>query len=253
MNTSFERSPFPTDSFAELAAIEEDHWWFKSRNRLLIWVLHGKVDCFNDYLEVGCGTGFVLEGVRKAFPQVRLEGTEFYEEGLAFARKRIPDARFERMDAVHMREVASYDVIGAYDVIEHIEQDVVVLQNLARAVRPGGSVVITVPQHMWLWSAVDERACHVRRYSRRELLHKISLTELKVQYVTSFVGFLLPLMWVARVRAKAGKRKPESELSIPEPLNFMFEVVMRLEFLLMKIGVRLPAGGSLLVVARKPL
>lgn len=252
MNMSAERAPFPSDSYAELAAAEGENWWFKSRNRILISVLRGKVDHFKDYLEVGCGTGFVLEGVRKAFPQACLRATEYYDEGLAFARKRIPDARFERMDAVQMREVARYDVIGAFDVIEHIEQDVVVLQNLARAVRPGGSVVITVPQHMWLWSTVDEKACHVRRYGRKELLEKIGLTDLKVQYVTSFVCLLLPLMWVARLRAKTSNYKSESELKMSRPLNFLLEMVMRVEFLLMKMGIRLPAGGSLLVVARKP-
>jgi SAM-dependent methyltransferase len=171
MSVSAERAPSPSDFYVELAAAEGENWWFKSRNRLPIWVSQRKVDNFKDYLEVGCGTGFVLAGIRKAFPQARLGAMEFYEKGLVFARTKIPYARFERMDAVQMRKMASYDVIGAFDVIEHIEQDVVVLQNLARAVRAGRSVVITVPQHMWLWSTVDERTCHVRRYGRKELLY----------------------------------------------------------------------------------
>lgn len=249
MNAS--KKPFPAESFAMLANAEENNWWFKSRNELIIWVLQRKVDTFKDYLEVGCGTGFVLSGVRASFRHANIFGSEYYEEGLEFARRRVPDASFARLDAVQMQDEENFDVIGAFDVIEHIEEDEIVLKNLARALRPGGSIVITVPQHMWLWSPVDENACHVRRYSRIELLEKLHKTELKTQYVTSFVSLLLPLMWASRLFARSSENQEKNELHVARPLNFFLAMVMKFEFLIIKMGFRLQLGGSLLVVAKK--
>lgn len=246
-----DRLPFPSDAFVKLAEAESGHWWFRARNRLLLWVLATKVKPFHRFLEVGCGTGYVLEGIRKIYPSAKLFGAEYFEEGLVFARKRIPTATFRQLDATTMNDAECYDVIGAFDVIEHIEQDETVLGNLARAIIPGGALIITVPQHRWLWSAVDEQACHVRRYTRKELVNKVNCAGLTVDYATSFVSLLVPLMWVSRLRARKRNDDPMSEFRISRWLNSGLEMVMCLELALLKFGVRFPIGGSLLVVAKK--
>lgn len=246
------REPFPTESFEFLAAEEAKHWWFRARNRVLLWALEKHVGRFNTFLEVGCGTAFVLEGVKNAYPNAELYGSEYFDEGLVFAKKRLPDVAFKQLDATVMTEESRYDVIGAFDVIEHIDQDELVLENLARALNKGGSLVISVPQHRWLWSHVDEFACHVRRYTRHELVSKIKSAGLKVKYTTSFVTLLAPLMWFSRLRKHEGEYDPAVEFHIPGWLNKSLEVVMKLEFGLIRLGLRLPIGGSLLVIAVKP-
>ncbi len=246
------RQPFPSESFELLAAEEDKHWWFRARNRVILWALKKQVGPFNRFLEVGCGTAFVLNGVRKAYPDANLYGSEYFEEGLVHARKRIPTATFLQIDATAMEDIAQYDVIGAFDVIEHIEQDELAINNLARALRPGGSLLISVPQHKWLWSEVDEFACHVRRYSRSELIQKIESAGLSTKYTSSFVSLLVPLMWLSRVRPSKGEYDPMTEFHIPHWINKSLELVMKLELTLMKMGVSLPFGGSLLVVATKP-
>jgi SAM-dependent methyltransferase len=245
------RIPFPSSSFELLAGAEADHWWFRARNKILMWTVATKVESFKNYLEIGCGTGFVLENIHRLYPDVKLHGAEYFEEGLAFARQRIPSATFKQLDATVMDENAIYDVIGAFDVVEHIEKDEVVLRNLATALKPGGSLILTVPQHRWLWSEADEFACHVRRYSRSELTEKVKRAGLDVNYVTSFVTLLVPLMWLARLRAGKGNYDPMSEFKISPWLNRSLEMVMQVEFFLLKIGCRFPLGGSLLLVAKK--
>lgn len=249
--TSPDRSPFPSSTFAQLAQAESGHWWFRTRNQIVLWALAKKVKPFNSLLEIGCGTGYVLEGISRAWPQIELHGSEYYEEGLEHARKRIPNAHLKQLDATRMQEVERYDIVGAFDVIEHIEQDETVLRNLTRALRPGGSLVVTVPQHRWLWSQVDEYACHVRRYSRAELVEKAQRAGLQVSYVSSFVSLLVPLMWLSRKRANK-QHDPMGEFNIPRWLNQSLEMLMRLELGLIKAGVRFPIGGSLLMVATKP-
>jgi 2-polyprenyl-3-methyl-5-hydroxy-6-metoxy-1,4-benzoquinol methylase len=245
------RSPFPSSSYGQLAQAESGHWWFRVRNRVVLWALTKKVKPFNSLLEIGCGTGYVLEGISRTWPKIELYGSEYFEEGLEHARKRVPAAQLRQLDATLLDEVDRYDVVGAFDVIEHIEQDETVLRNLARAIRPGGSLVLTVPQHRWLWSQVDEYACHVRRYSRAELVAKVQQAGLQVSYASSFVSLLVPLMWLSRKRTSK-QHDPMTEFNIPRWLNYTLQTVMQFELLLLKTGVRFPIGGSLLLIATKP-
>lgn len=249
--TSPNRSPFPSSSYGQLAQAESRHWWFRVRNKVVLWALTKKVKPFNSLLEIGCGTGYVLEGISRAWPQIELHGSEYFEEGLEHARKRVPTARFRQLDAIQLDEIDRYDVVGAFDVIEHIEQDETVLRNLARAIRPGGSLVLTVPQHRWLWSQVDDYACHVRRYRRTELIAKVQQAGLQVSYTSSFVSLLVPLMWLSRKRASK-QHDPMTEFNIPRWLNRTLETVMQFELQLLKMGIRFSVGGSLLLIATKP-
>ncbi|AZL67616.1 class I SAM-dependent methyltransferase [Pseudomonas oryziphila] len=242
---------FSPSAFVELAQHERQNWWFRSRNALILWVMERYCARINSFLEVGCGTGFVLEAVSERYKEANIFGSEYFEEGLEFARQRVPTASFQQLDATIMSDVERFDVIGAFDVLEHIEEDEKVIENLARAITSGGVLLITVPQHAWLWSKVDEYACHVRRYSRPEIVAKVEKAGIRVQYVSSFVSLLLPLMWLSRLRARNQVIDPMSEFKIPRWLNAVLESVMNVERVLLRLGLRFPAGGSLLVVGRK--
>lgn len=244
---------FRPELFAELSRLEGGHFWFRSRNRLIEWVLQKYVPALQDFLEIGCGTGFVLSGIMRAFPHLRLTGSEYFGEGLRFAAGRLPHASFCQMDARRLPFVEEFSAIGAFDVLEHIDEDELVLRQCFRALRPGGGLVITVPQHRWLWSATDDYACHVRRYERRELEEKMLRAGFRVELATSFVSLLLPAMVLSR---RDGGKTAESEgrlaeLRLPAPLNLLFSVVMTIERWLIRCGIRFPVGGSLLMVGRK--
>jgi SAM-dependent methyltransferase len=242
---------FPPSSFNQLATAEAQNWWFCSRNQILLWVLKTHVGSFNRFLEIGCGTGFVLEEISKAFSAAKLHGSDYFAEGLVHARRRVLTASFTQLDARTMQDVDRYDAIGAFDVIEHINEDELVLANLSRALKRGGAMLITVPQHRWLWSAVDEYSCHVRRYTRKELMEKVKRSGLTVEYVTSFVSLLVPLMWLSRLRVSDTNFDPMKEFRIPVWLNRFLALFMSIELGLLKIGFRFPIGGSLLLCAKK--
>src|SRR5271163_3631850 len=161
------------EDFGQLRTLEGNHFWFQSRNRLLQWALHKYFRQAGRLFEVGCGTGFVLSGFRAAFPELRLGGSEIYSHALRFAQERLPKVSLFQMDARRMPFAGEFDVICAFDVLEHIEEDAVVLAMLNRAVRPGGGLMLTVPQHAFLWSRADDYACHKRRYARSELIRKV--------------------------------------------------------------------------------
>jgi SAM-dependent methyltransferase len=255
MNCAEDSAGFPPSSFAPLAELEDEHFWFRERNALLIWALKTYGSNIRNFMEIGCGTGFVLKGIAQAFPSVQLVGSEIFTEGLAFAAERAgARVKFLQMDARQIPYAAEFDAIGAFDVIEHIEEDEAVLRQVCHALKSGGLLLLTVPQHPALWSAVDERACHVRRYTARELNEKVTGAGFKIIRNTSFVTTLLPFMFISRLLQRGSNPKrldTESETKINPTLNRIFGYCLRFEAHVIRFGLSLPVGGSRLVVAIK--
>jgi SAM-dependent methyltransferase len=247
------KSGFKASYFAPLAAREAGHFWFRARNALIIWALGKYGASVSSFMEIGCGTGFVLQGIAHGFPKMRLVGSEIYPEGIAFAAERIAGGEFMQMDARQIPFIAEFDAVGAFDVIEHIEEDEAVLQQMYHALKPGGLLLLTVPQHRWLWSTVDEYACHIRRYSARELHDKVALAGFIIVRSTSLVASLLPSMLISRLlrRGKSEGFDAHAELLINPILNRILGWFLRLELWLIRMGVSFPVGGSRLIVAVK--
>ena len=244
---------FGAEDFAHLFRLEAGHFWFRGRNRLLIWALRRYFPYASSFLEIGCGTGFVLSGIRQEFPELVLAGADIFTNGLAFAEKRLPDVTLFQMDARRIPFECEFDVIGAFDLLEHIGEDDAVLLQMFQATKPGGGILLTVPQHRFLWSVVDEYSFHKRRYTRKELVKKVERAGFGIIRVTSFVFFLLPLILLSRLKQPRLQDDfdPTAELKIDHLLNATLERVLGIERILIERGFSFPAGGSLLVVARR--
>ena len=244
---------FDPAHFSRLFALEAGSFWFRGRSDLIEWALRRYFPDARDFLEVGCGTGYVLARLRRSFPDISLSGTELFEEGLACARARLGDsANLCQLDATRLTFREKFDVIGAFDVLEHIEDDAAVLANVRTALRPGGGLLITVPQHEWLWSATDVAAHHVRRYARQVLRERLLDAGLEILRITSFMTLLLPAMWLARRRQRDGMQEVEAELALPATVNAIGRAALGVDSALIRAGINLPVGGSLLAVARRP-
>ena len=237
--------------FNDLVALENSHFWFQARNELILWSVANYFGKPTRFAEIGCGTGFVLRAVEQTFPSTELVGTELFVEGLKFARQRCKQADLVQLDARRLPYRNHFDVVGIFDVLEHIEEDEAVLTELWKSLVPGGGLLVTVPQHQWLWSAVDVTACHVRRYSARDLEAKVKAAGFEILRSTSFVSLLLPVMLVARRTSARQMDGPWSELSINRYLNWLFRMIMKAEFGLIRYGADLIAGGSRLLIAKK--
>ena len=248
-----ESEGFKASYFDTLSRLEPGNFWFTSRNRLLTWALRHYFPNARSFLEIGCGTAFVLVGIRDAVPELALSGSEVFTAGLSIAARRLPHVELFQMDARRIPFAEHFDVIGAFDVLEHIREDALVLSQMHQATRKGGGIMITVPQHSFLWSQADDYAKHVRRYSARELRAKVEQNGFEVLRITSFVSFLLPIMFISRWGKGSSRRPydPAAEFKIGAATNFLLKRVMDVERLLIKLGCSFPAGGSLLLVARR--
>jgi len=249
-----ENEGFKSNYFSDLARLEDGSFWFRSRNNLILWVLAKYSPKFQSFLEIGCGTGYVLSAISKAYPQSRLAGSEIFTEGLRYSASRLSSVKLMQMDARNIPFSNEFDAIGAFDVLEHIEDDELVLKQMYLSLKPKGLIVITVPQHEWLWSAADEYAFHARRYSAKDLHYKIRKAGFRVVRSTSFVSTILPAMILSRYfkkEVKIDQFDATSELKINPLLNALFFFILRIERYLIEMGVDFPAGGSRLVVAQK--
>jgi len=244
---------FDPDAFDRLAALEQASFWFRSRNRLIAWAVHEYFPNARSLLEVGCGTGFVLAGLERAYPALRLAGAELYAGGLCHASERAPSADLFQFDARNIPFDAEFDVVGAFDVLEHIDRDEDVLAEMHGAVAPGGGIVVTVPQHRWLWSSSEDYAEHKRRYSRAELTSKVARAGFNVRRVTSFVSLLLPLMAASRFAERLSSRSynPGREHQVARRADAPLERISDSEYWALTRGVNFPVGGSLLLIAAR--
>jgi SAM-dependent methyltransferase len=239
--------------FEALAEMEEGHFWFVARNRLMVGLANKYFPQARRFLEIGCGTGMVLRELAGSRRWDRLVGSELHPMGLGFARKRLASGvEFVQMDARNVPAVDVFDLTGAFDVIEHIAEDEVVLRSLRAATRTGGGIIVAVPQHPWLWSRADDFAHHQRRYRRGELEAKFRRNGFEVVFSSSFTAWLLPLMAISRLMP-AGTEEDEDihrEFKLNPYVNRLFTAVLGAEVRMTLAGWRWPAGGSRVVVGR---
>jgi SAM-dependent methyltransferase len=235
----------------DLMAAEPWHFWFRARRQLVIWALRSHFPRFRSVLDVGCGTGFVLGELQRSSPGLLLAGCDILFDAVRCARRRLEGIGLFEADVQCLPLRRQFDAIMALDVIEHLDDDESALGEMFRGLNPGGGVVITVPQHDWLWSAVDDFSQHRRRYSRSDLIAKMTAAGFEVLRCTSFFTSTLPLVALQRLRPSR-VFDPVAELRISRAANAIVAALLQPEWLLIRAGVSLPVGGSLLVVARRP-
>ncbi len=246
---------FDIQLFSQLAAIESENFWYCARNELLVWAFGKYFPQAENFFEIGCGTGFALGGFHRSFPGLALYGSDLYDRALEYSAERAPSARLFQMDARKIPFQDEFDAIGAFDVLEHIEEDEVVLSQIFQALKPGGGLLVTVPQHPFLWSDYDVLDHHVRRYRADELTAKVRRAGFEIIRTTSFVSLLLPAMMASRLtyRKADSKKNVIAAFHKKGAVNAVLKKIMAFERGLIRLGCPLPLGGSLLLIAVKSL
>jgi 2-polyprenyl-3-methyl-5-hydroxy-6-metoxy-1,4-benzoquinol methylase len=241
---------FDAGTFDQLAEAEQTYFWFRERRRLLSWAFQKYFPMAQSFLEVGCGSGNVLAALASANPELAASGSEMLLEGLKLAARKLPQAvTLFQADARALPADEQWDVIGAFDVLEHIPEDLAVLREMHRACRMG--IILTVPQHPWLWSAADVAAHHVQRYRADDLAQKLTETGFRIVRQTSFTTLLMPALIAHRLVHLLRPYKLSDSFRISPWLNYVLGQAFAMDRWLIGKGIDLPFGGSLLIVAAK--
>jgi len=249
---------YPDSGFDLTDENAESSFWVSSRNRLFKSIVqrHLLPTGKTKFLEIGCGTGDFIQQIAKN-DNLEITGSEIYLKGLVYAKKNLPSVDFVQFDVTQGKIGEQFHIITAFDVIEHIENDDAALSNISEMLKKDGVLIISVPQHMFLWSKLDEIVKHKRRYSRRELVAKLKANDFDITFATSFLFTLFPLMLLSRLFDRGGDRSPSDERALEKRvkfsgvLNTIFDFLMRIDEGLIRLGASLPFGGTLVVVARK--
>jgi len=234
--------------YQHMAELDERHWWYCARRDVLAALIRHLVKPSADaaILEIGCGTG---HNFRMLGEFGLVDALELDDEARAIAEKRLGRAIMSApLPALAGVPEHRYDLVGAFDVIEHIDDDHAALASIATRLKPGGKFVMTVPAHQWMWSAHDTVNHHKRRYSKTGLRQLIEASPLKLDRLGYFNSLLFPVAVAERMASKA-IGKENADLGIPPaPLNAALRRTFAAERHL--IGrVPLPSGLSLFAVA----
>lgn len=227
--------------------LEERHWWFVARRRILLSLLERNLsdETDLDVLDTGCGGGATMESLSR---YGRVRGMEYAEEAVAYNRAHGRDVVEGSIEEMPFDD-ASFDLALALDVIEHVPDDLQALSELYRILRPGGSLLVTVPALDVLWSAHDVANGHYRRYTTGKLRERVESAGLGVVKLSYFNTLLFPVILAAR------KLRPKSVGSdvdeVSERLNSLLASIFSSEAGLLARG-RMPIGVSALCFARKP-
>jgi SAM-dependent methyltransferase len=234
--------------YQQMAELDDRHWWYRARRRIIADLIRreAQLSANAQILEIGCGTGHNLSMLAR-FGHV--EGLELDDEARALSEKRLG----RKVMSSPLPELAGvaerhYDLIGAFDVIEHIDDDRAALASIATKLKPGGMFMMTVPAHQWMWSAHDVVNHHKRRYSKRSLRALIDASPLELRQIGYFNSLLFPLAVAERAMSKLlGKEDADVKLP-PAPLNIVLEKLFAAERYF--VGrLPLPPGLSLFAVA----
>lgn len=241
--------------YLEMSAVEARHWWFVGRRRILQAEIGRHLapapSGGRRVLEVGCGTGGNLD-LLKGFgsvdaiePNATARALAGRSSGVALHSGGLPDEL--------PQFAAGFDLIAAFDVIEHVEQDRASIEALAARLHPGGVLAVTVPAFAALWSRHDERHHHKRRYSRRGLKEIFRDSGLEIARLTYFNSFLFPVAATVRLAERAGLIESSGADRLPpEGLNSLLGGIFGSEARFLR-WMSPPFGLSLLVIARRPV
>ena len=239
------------ETYLIAAQSENKHWWFRGRRKILKAVL----DCFflatgqpRNILEVGCGSGgnlsllsnygkvFAVEIDDNAITRSTCRGIAQIEKGW------LPDGLpFDN---------TVFDLVAAFDVIEHVEDDHKSVRTMQARIKPNGLLILTVPAYNALWRSLDTISHHKRRYTRTRLISLLKDSGFNVLFSSYFNTLLLPPAIAYIIIDKLFKGNPYRGLrKPPAQINSLLNMIFTMEsFIIPKIA--LPFGLSIIVCAR---
>ena len=235
-----------------LFEVEESHWWYIGRRRIIASFVKAICDQVKDrrarILDVGCGTGANL---------VRLsdfgdaEGVDISPDALKFCRERgLNNVKLGAAETLPYED-HEFDLVTAFDVVEHMDDDVAGLREMRRVLRPGGRVLLFVPTFMFLWGVQDEVSNHRRRYTMSEFRQVVTAAGFEVERTTyANITFFLPVLLVRKFMRLTGIRtETENSINI-SAFNRLFGAIFGAERHWLRY-LNIPFGVSGLCVARR--
>jgi SAM-dependent methyltransferase len=226
---------------------EPTYWWYRARTDLLRTVLGKYVDPDARILDVGSADGPSVSWLRggRRFASLDLDPRGLGRNGVCGSALALPFAD------------ASFDVVAAFDVIEHCEPEQEAVEQVARVLAPGGTFLMSVPAYQWAWTDFDDQNGHHRRYTRARAVRALERGGLQVERATYVFAAVFPF-FVAERLARRLMRPASTEAAdvvalppVPKPVEAVLMGLSRVDEALLR-RTDLPFGSSVVLAATKP-
>lgn len=239
------------EAYAQVAEMQFKHWWFEGRRRILGSVISRLgLPQNSEILEAGCGAGANIEMLKHFGTVYGFEPYDFMRE----LSNKIPAV--EIADGLLPDKIPfgkQFDLVCAFDVIEHVEKDAESLKSLCEVTKPGGYAVFTVPAYMFMWSKHDEMNHHFRRYTAKTFKAALENSGYRIEKISYYNTLLFPAAFCVRMLKSTLKSDYKDDLRMPSPacMNTLLTEVFSFERHLLK-HLSLPFGLSIIAVCKKP-
>lgn len=224
---------------------QPDYWWYRARTELLHAALGDFLGTPRRLLDVGSADGPSVSWMRGDHERFAID---LDPRGLTPGSGVCASAL-----ALPFRD-ATFDIVGAFDVIEHCEPEGQALGELARVLAPGGRLLVSVPAYQWAWSDHDVRAGHYRRYTLPRLVAAVEEAGFTVRRCTYGFTGVFPLFAADRVARRLRRRRGDTTPGLPKVSRAMDRLLSGLSALEARALRRhdLPFGSSIFLAAEKP-
>ncbi len=241
------------NEYAAMYELETEYWWYKALSELVESNIK-KIfkDKELDILDAGCGTGRMVE-ILSSYGHV--EGVDYSEEAIKFCKKRgLENVKIEDLNNWNPNSKL-YDVIISLDVIYHagIEDDIEVLNKFQNALNKNGTLILNLPAFNILRRRHDRQVFGKRRYRKKSMIKSLENAEFDVRKISYRLPHLFFVILIKKTIEKlAGFPEAKSDLNpLPPWLNTLLLFTNRIENKLINLGVSIPLGSSLFIIANK--
>jgi ubiquinone/menaquinone biosynthesis C-methylase UbiE len=235
--------------YERMAALEGSMWWYQGLHANVVNALSLHAPKLHALLDAGCGTGGTLQAIARRFPSVALHGLDISEQACAFTKgKTGASVSVGSVDALPYSDT-SFDAVVSCDVLGYAIDLDAALQGFHRVLKPGGICVINLAAYQWMLSYHDRAVGQVRRFTRDEAAARLRAHGLQPIFASYWNTLLFPVMVIRR------KLLPAPEVSDVTPFNPLvnraFKTCVRVESDLLRAGLTMPYGGSILIIAQR--
>jgi len=227
----------------KIADAELDHFWFESRRNLILQVFNKYISKKDKIIEIGAGTGSVARMLNENGYDLSIG--EIHEHGIKYAlennQANLPIYQFDIMKNPFKNH---FDVVGLFDVLEHIKDDELAIKHIYTMLNDSGKIIITVPAHMWLWCEDDEVSNHYKRYELDSLKELLKQEGFSIKYATNFFISIIPLLYLRT------KSSSSAKIKINPIINIILSTISNIENKFLNL-ISSKIGGSIIIVAEK--